>query len=158
MKQIIDCCAYCERTRDDVVAKIAAARLAPLNDEERAEVEREALRFVLVGNNRVLLCLDDRVYPADHPLAGQLRPAMTEAEQLELLHAPIDLPPGVTALDHHCPMLEYDGFSPEEASFRVELVRDGDYMVGGCPECGMQVRSPVLSDRPAEEHPAEGGE
>ncbi len=158
MKPIIDCCAYCERTRDEVVAKIAASRLAPLQDEERAEVEAEALRYVLVSGNRVLLCLEDRVYPADHALAGQLRPALTEEEQIELLNAPIDLPPGITALSHHCPMLEFDGWPEDEATHTIELVREGSFMVGYCPECGMSVRSPVQSDRAAEEHPAEGGE
>lgn len=157
MKQIIDCCAYCEATRDEVVAKIAAGRLAPLTEDERADVEREALRYVLVNGNRVLLCLDDRVYPPEHPLAGQLRPAMTEQEQLELLNAPIDLPPGVTTLAHHCLMLEFDGFPEEEATYQVTLEREGDYMVGHCPECGMRVRSPVMSDRAADEHPIEGG-
>lgn len=143
MKDIIECCAYCEKTREEVVAEFVTARLQPLQDEERAELEREALRYVLVNGNRVLLCLDDRRYPSDHPLAGELRPALTEEEMIELLNAPIDLPPGITALDHHCPMLEYDGFAPEESTFRIELVLEGDYMVGACTECGMQVRSPV---------------
>ena len=151
MKNIIDCCAYCEATREEVVAKLAASRLAPLQGEERAEAEREALRYVLVnserGLHRVLLCPEDRMYPADHQFAGQLRPPMTEAEQIELLYAPVELPPGVTALSHHCPMMEFDGFPTEEATFTVELERDGDYMVGYCSECGMSVRSPVLSDR-----------
>jgi hypothetical protein len=157
-KPIIDVCAYCEKGRDEIVAEFAAARLAPLTVEEREAMTDEALRFVLVSGNRVLLCPDDRRYPADHVLAGELRPPLTDQEMLELLNAPIDLPPGVTALKHHCPMLEFDGFSEDEASFTVELQPEGNYMVGGCTECGMQVRSPVLSDRAAEEHPAEGGE
>jgi hypothetical protein len=147
MKSIIDVCAYCEASREDVVAKIAAARLAPLNEDELAEVESEALRYVLVGGNRVLLCLDDRAYPADHPLAGQLRPPMTEEEQLELLSAPIDLPPGITALAHHCPMLEFDGFPEAEATFQVERIADEDhpgYLWGKCTEGGMEVRSPIV--------------
>lgn len=147
MKPIIECCAYCEKTRQEVVAEFAAARLAPLQAEELAEVEREALRYVVVNGNRVLLCLDDRRYPADHPLAGELRPALTEQEQLDLLTAPIDLPPGITALSHHCPMLEYDGFSEEEATHTIELVADDDrpgFLWGRCVECGMEVRSPIV--------------
>lgn len=144
MKDIINVCAYCERNADEVVAETATSRLLPVSLEE-------ALQFVRVGNNRVLLCPDDR---AD-------RTPLTEAEMWELINAPVDLPPGVTALAHHCPMLEYDGFPEKEATYTVELEEDDEqpgFLVGRCPECGMSVRSPVLGDRAAEEHPAEGGE
>ena len=149
-KPIIDVCAYCEKDRDELVSEYEKARLAPLTPKEREEITDEALRFVLVNGNRVLLCPDDRRYPADHVLAGELRPPLTDQEMLELLNAPIDLPPGVTSLKHHCPMLEYDGFSEDEASFTVELVAEGNYMVGNCSECGMSVRSPIISKEATE--------
>lgn len=143
-KQIIDVCAYCEKDRDEVVSEYEAARLVPFTPQERENMVDEALRFVLVSGNRVLLCPDDRRYPSDHVLAGELRPPLTDQEMLELLNAPIDLPPGITSLKHHCPMLEYDGFPEEEASFTVELVQEGNYMTGHCSECGMSVRSPIV--------------
>jgi hypothetical protein len=117
VREIIVCCAYCERTASEIVAPAG----------------QDALAFVDVGGNRVLLCPEDRAE----------RTPLTEAEQWELLNQPIDLPPGITALQHHCPMLEYDGFPAEEATSTLQLRHEGAYMVGNCPECGMQVRSPV---------------
>jgi hypothetical protein len=149
-KQIIDVCAYCEKDRDEVVSEFEKARLAPLSADERQQITDEALRFVLVSGNRVLLCPDDRRYPADHALAGELRPPLTEAEMIELLNAPIDLPPGISSLKHNCPMLEFDGFAEDEATFMVELRQEGNFMVGGCTECGMQVRSPIISKEATE--------
>lgn len=145
--RLLKVCAYCERDAVEVVAEIAAARLAPLQDEERAALEQHALVYVRVGNNRVLLCPDDRLFPEGHILAGSPRPTLTEEQQWELLNAPIELPEGITSLMHHCPMMEYDGFDKDEASFEVTLEVHDDhpgFLVGHCSECGMTVRSPVV--------------
>jgi hypothetical protein len=126
---ILDCCAYCEATAPEIVAAHAAAGTPIL--------EEDALVYVLVSNTRVRLCPDDR----------EGRDALTEQEQWDILTAPVDLPAGITALTHICPMVIYDGFSTEEATFLLELRAEDGYMVGNCTECGLQVRSAVPSDR-----------
>lgn len=130
--QVLSVCAYCERN----AAEVAADTLVPAED---------ALQPVNVGGNRVLLC------PADR----QDRAPMTEEEQWELLNAPIDLPAGITALNHICPMLSYDGYTDEEATIRLDLRPEGQYFVVNCPECGMVVRSAALG-RAAGENTVEG--
>ncbi len=124
MRELLSVCAYCERDEAQIASE-------------------NALVFVNIGGTRVLLCLDCR----------QEKPAMSEDEMWELLNAPIDLPPGITALQHHCPMLEYDGFDKAEATSTLELIPDDDkpgFLYAHCGECGMSVRSPVVVNRAAE--------
>lgn len=123
MKQIIACCAYCERDAGEVVRQ-----------SETPVSLSEALVYVQIGQTRVLLCPEDR---------GE-RPTLSEQDLWNLLIQPIDLPPGILRLPHHCPMLEYDGFAKDEATFTIEFEQDGDYMIGHCGECGMSVRSLVV--------------
>lgn len=126
MKTTNNCCVYCERTALEVVE---AAQV--LGAQVEAE---EALSYVIVNGSRILLCLE----------CGADKTKLTSEEELALIYAPIDLPEGVTTLEHTCPMKLYDGFSEEEATSIVELQREGGYFVGSCPECGMQVRSKAV--------------
>ena len=129
---VIKCCAYCEKTIPEIVAEMGQ-RGIPVSQED-------ALRLVLVGNkNLVQLCPDDRAKARE----------LSEEEIWEALNAPIDLPPNTRKLAHDCPMLRYDGATDEEAQLVIELMEDGGYYKGNCPECGMVVRSAVVQDRAA---------
>lgn len=124
------CCAYCERTAEEVAAEIAASRLERIDQEE-------ALRFVMVGNNRVLLCPEDR---------GGRKP-LSEEEMWDLLNSPISLPAGITSIQHKCPLMEMDGFSEEEYTVQLELVPDEEhpgFLYAHCAECGMTVKSQAV--------------
>lgn len=119
-------CVYCERSALEVVE--AVSRLGTVGERQ------DALHYALVNGQRILLCLE----------CGADKPKITEEEELALIYAPVDLPDGLTTIEHACPMLLYDGFSEEEATSTVELRREGAYFVGNCTECGMQVRSKAV--------------
>lgn len=119
-------CSYCERTAPEVVEAIQTLGAVIEPDE--------ALCHYLVNGYRVLLCLE----------CGNDKSKTTTNEELAQLYAPIDLPDGITEIEHTCSMLLYDGFPEEEATYTVKLFREGDYYVGGCTECGMQVRSKAV--------------
>jgi hypothetical protein len=124
---VIKCCAYCEKTIPEIVAEMGQ-RGTPVSQED-------ALRLVLVGGKTLVqLCPDDRA--TQRPLS--------EEEIWEALNSPIDLPPNTTALAHDCPMLRYDGATDAEAQMILRLEEDGGYYRGNCPECGMQLRSPIV--------------
>lgn len=120
---ILTACAYCERTKEEVIEQALA-------QGAHAEPD-EALEYVLTGGTRVLLCIECR--------SGT--PTYTQEEMLFQLYAPIELPGGTTEMEHTCPMKLYDGFSEADSTWTVHFERDGDFMVGHCPECGMSVRS-----------------
>jgi hypothetical protein len=70
---------------------------------------------------------------------------LSQHEMWALLCAPVDLPDGCVLYVHTCPMLQYDGFSDDEAVIEIELQSDGEYFIGNCPECGIAVRSRAVS-------------
>lgn len=87
-----------------------------------------SLQYTAVGGRMVILCSRCR---AD-------RQPLTPAEVAEWLTAPVEVPPGLLAVEHHCPMLEYDGF---DASITLPLALEGAYRRVRCPECGIVIRS-----------------
>jgi hypothetical protein len=139
---LINVCAYCEASRDEIVAKIAANNPKPLTAAERSKLEQEALQYVLVAGFRVLLCPEDRIFPPEHPKAGQMRPALSEAEQWEHLEPPIVLPAGLNETQHECLMLELLG---KTSQLSIKLLPNPNYpgyLVGRCKHCFAKFLSP----------------
>src|SRR5262245_6709708 len=113
-------CAYCETTAAEAIEAGLAAN------------EDEALRFVLIGESQVLLC----------PACRKENAEWFDAEIDELLNGPVTFPPGVTALEHVCPEVEFNGGTPEQATLVLRLTeRRGDYLYATCPHCQVTVRS-----------------
>lgn len=96
------------------------------------------LRYTDVAGRMVILCDECRA----------ARPALSAIEVAERLTAPVDLLPGLSAVDHYCPMLEYDGFNDDAAVIRLELQPEGDYRRVQCPECGLVIRSSAAPAAP----------
>jgi hypothetical protein len=125
MKQVVlTACVYCERSQGEIIASGAA------------ENEEEALRFVLIGESQVLLCPGCRAKYAAH----------YDEELDELLNGPITFPPGVTAIEHTCPELEFQGKTEAEATNVLVMERKGDYYTATCEHCGVTVRSLAEDD------------
>jgi len=122
---ILEICAYCEASKEEILAS------------GKAKTDEDALRFVLIGEDTVLLCPDCREKYA----------AYVDDEMDELLNGPVTFPPGVTAVEHVCPELEFQGKNELEATSILEMVRDGDYYVATCPHCEVTVRS-LADDEP----------
>jgi hypothetical protein len=118
MYATIGVCVYCERTPEEIVAASDVGELAG------------ALRPAIVADNRIELC----------PRCIRLHAPYGADDPWRLDSAPITFPPGITAIEHHCPELEEEGFE-EEAYFVLEFSRDGAYYVGWCEHCGVLVRS-----------------
>src|SRR4051812_44905872 len=119
---ILTTCVYCEASKDEILARHPG--LEP----------DMALRFVLIKENQVLLCPDCRKKHA----------AWFDEELDELMNGPVTFPPGVTAVEHVCPELEYQGMSAEDATSTLVLERrdgGGDYIYATCPHCEVTVRS-----------------
>jgi uncharacterized protein with PIN domain len=119
MTETLTVCAYCERTIPEILDSGAT------NDPDMA------LRFVMVGENRTKLCPDCTSKYAP-PGADDLH---------KLLEGPITFPPGVTAVEHCCPELEFRGMDEDDATFVIEMARKGEYYVGSCPHCNVVIRS-----------------
>ncbi len=121
---VLTTCVYCEDSIADILAKGTAS------------TEEEALTFVVVGDARLLLCPDCRRTYAAH----------YDAELDELMTGPITFPPGVTAIQHTCPELEFQKKTETEATFVLTMGRVGEYYTATCPHCGVTVRSLAEDD------------
>lgn len=118
MSVMYNMCAWCERTDQEIYV------------EDDLEDIEDALELTQIGDKRVSLCGRCRKLHAPN--------AKTDYEAL--LATPIDFPPGVTAIEHTCPELTFQGKS-DEATFEMILTREGDYYTATCPHCGATVRS-----------------
>lgn len=106
-------------------------------DEQWDErLNEKDLRWVLIGDSQVLLC----------PRCRKENAAWYDEELDELLNDPVTFPPGVMAVEHVCPELEWRGKSAEEAIFILHLEREGDYYEVACPFCDVRVRSLAPDD------------
>lgn len=119
MQITLDLCVYCEQKPEEIVAA------------GYAETIDEALLWVKVGQNRIQLCPDCRQKSAPE----------ADEDYEKLLEGPIDFTPGVTAIEHCCPELEFQGKSEEEATTIIQMEREGGYYWAKCPHCGVVVRS-----------------
>lgn len=108
-------CVYCERSHLEI---------AELLDRVG----------VCLPSKETLLCLGN-------PARYYCRDCAPEHLVHQQINATLELPHDTRELFHHCPMLEYDGYPPNEASFIIELREAGDHYEGNCPECGLQLRS-----------------
>jgi hypothetical protein len=117
-------CAYCERNAAEVCR------------EDGVEDPEDALSHVVVKEKQVLLCTKCRELFAPS--------AISDIERL--LSAPIDFPPGVTAVEHTCPQLQHEGKTEEEATYEVIMKREGDFYTATCQFCGVTVRSSAAED------------
>jgi hypothetical protein len=115
----INCCAYCERTPEELIAAGEA-----LDDET-------ALHVALVSECRVTLCVEC--------ISRFTTPGAADPTRLQA--AVITFPPGITAIDHYCVALEDGGLPEAYCEFTLEFVPEGRYRVGSCPHCGVRVRS-----------------
>jgi predicted anti-sigma-YlaC factor YlaD len=117
-------CAYCELTEEEIVAS------GLLEEDELPLTE------VRVNDHSVNLCPACRARftsaPADH--------------YADLLAAPVDFPPGVTAVEHCCPELEFRGIPEDEATFILTMERRDAYMWAQCEHCKVVVRSLAEED------------
>ncbi len=122
MQHNLSLCVYCETTPDELV------RLG------RATDALEALVWLKVGEFPLLLC---------HQCVHDHAPASAGIEEnyMELLDGPIEFPPGVTAVEHTCPELQYQGKDDEEATFILEMHREDTHYWATCKFCGVEVRS-----------------
>lgn len=108
------CCAYCERLEEE---------LGP----------GKKLRLVHAGKHDILLCDDCR---------GDRSPLSPE-ELDELIYVPVDVDPGVDAIDHLCLSLLPDGVTVAPLRRLVDLgPREADgFRYGRCPHCKRRFRS-----------------
>ena len=84
------------------------------------------------------------------PVCGQFTNGLYCPRCDDLFDAPLELPPGISQIRHHCPMLVYDGHPNPE--LLIDLLPtdpdDPNYLLGHCPECGVSVRSRRFLDAP----------
>lgn len=124
MRVILDICVYCERKPAEIVAA------------GDAESEDEALSYIRIGENQVLLC----------PVCEETFAPGGNEQILELADRVVTFAPGIRSIEHTCPALEENGEAPHWATYTLELHRKDDYYFATCEHCGITVRSIATDD------------
>lgn len=132
-------CHNCERNVEDII----------LERRSRGAEEippQDALFYVRKGGKTVIVCLD---CAAESTANGE-----TLDEVLDAALRPLRLPPGITQMQHTCPMLMYDGFTEAEATRTIPFQLVNGYWRGSCPDCGVTVLSAEKKEEAAPEETA----
>ena len=68
-------------------------------------------------------------------------PFFTPKQKHDLLYTPVKLERGTRQVTHCCPILREDGFSEDEATSTLVLVKEGTTYFARCKHCGTAVEA-----------------
>lgn len=135
MEVLYTMCAYCERTTAEICK------------EDDVEDPESALEYAVVGGKRILLCETCRAKFAPQSMA----------DIQAVLEAPVEFPPGITAVEHVCPELQHQGKTEEEAELELIMHLEGEWYTVTCPFCGVTARSKAGEQPFGPKQPPPGG-